>query len=37
LGLGLYIASQIAIAHHGHLTVTSSEAETKFTLRFPLT
>jgi sigma-B regulation protein RsbU (phosphoserine phosphatase) len=37
LGLGLYIASQIAIAHRGHLTVASSEAETKFTLRFPLT
>ena len=36
LGLGLYIASQIAIAHRGHLTVASSEAETKFTLRFPL-
>jgi sigma-B regulation protein RsbU (phosphoserine phosphatase) len=36
LGLGLYIASQIAIAHHGNLTVESSEAETKFTLRFPL-
>lgn len=36
LGLGLYIASQIAIAHRGNLTVASSEAETKFTLRFPL-
>jgi sigma-B regulation protein RsbU (phosphoserine phosphatase) len=36
LGLGLYIASQIAIAHRGNLTVESSEAETKFSLRFPL-
>jgi sigma-B regulation protein RsbU (phosphoserine phosphatase) len=36
LGLGLYIASQIAIAHRGDLTVESSEAETKFCLRFPL-
>jgi phosphoserine phosphatase RsbU/P len=36
LGLGLYIASQIAIAHRGHLTVASSEVETRFTLRFPL-
>jgi sigma-B regulation protein RsbU (phosphoserine phosphatase) len=36
LGLGLYIASQIAVAHRGHLTVASSEAETKFTFRFPL-
>jgi sigma-B regulation protein RsbU (phosphoserine phosphatase) len=36
LGLGLYIASQIAIAHRGNLAVESSEAETKFSLRFPL-
>jgi sigma-B regulation protein RsbU (phosphoserine phosphatase) len=36
LGLGLYIASQIALAHRGNVTVDSSEAETKFTLRFPL-
>jgi signal transduction histidine kinase len=31
LGLGLYIASEIARAHHGTLTVTSSEDETRFT------
>jgi sigma-B regulation protein RsbU (phosphoserine phosphatase) len=37
LGLGLYIASQIASAHQGTLTVDSSTAETRFTLRFPVT
>lgn len=31
LGLGLYIASEIARAHGGELTATSSEAETRFT------
>lgn len=31
LGLGLYIASQIAQAHGGHIDVTSNEIETKFT------
>jgi signal transduction histidine kinase len=35
LGLGLYISSQIALAHHGRLTVTSREDETCFTLTFP--
>ncbi|WP_296185972.1 GAF domain-containing sensor histidine kinase [Pseudomonas sp. UBA1879] len=36
LGLGLYIASQIAKAHGGTLTVTSTlEAGTTFTTRFP--
>lgn len=36
LGLGLYIASQIATAHNGTLTVTSSAQEgTLFTARFP--
>lgn len=35
LGLGLYIASQIAEAHGGTLTVTSSPEETRFTLRVP--
>ena len=35
LGLGLYIASEIARAHHGTLTVTSSGEETRFTLRMP--
>ena len=33
LGLGLYIASEIARAHDGRLDVTSSEVETRFTLR----
>ena len=32
LGLGLYIASEIARAHHGTLSVASSEDETRFTL-----
>ncbi len=35
LGLGLYIASEIAIAHHGTLDVTSSPEETRFTFRMP--
>ncbi|MCL9799989.1 GAF domain-containing sensor histidine kinase [Pseudomonas sp. AKS31] len=36
LGLGLYIASQIAMAHNGILSVTSSaEAGTCFVARFP--
>jgi signal transduction histidine kinase len=35
LGLGLYIASEIARAHDGSLTVASSEEETRFTLRIP--
>ncbi|WP_345214092.1 GAF domain-containing sensor histidine kinase [Mucilaginibacter gynuensis] len=33
LGLGLYIASEIARAHNGSLNVVSTEEETKFTLR----
>ena len=37
LGLGLYIASQIAKAHHGTLKATSSEKETSFTFRMHLT
>jgi sigma-B regulation protein RsbU (phosphoserine phosphatase) len=37
LGLGLYISSEIAKAHRGELTVTSSAAETRFTFRMPLT
>lgn len=37
LGLGLYIASTIANAHDGTLTVASSPAETRFTFRMPLT
>ncbi|WP_214679991.1 ATP-binding protein, partial [Escherichia coli] len=36
LGLGLYIASQIAKAHGGELTVSSTEEETRFTFRMPL-
>lgn len=36
LGLGLHIASQIAKAHEGVLTVTSNSDETKFTFVMPL-
>jgi phosphoserine phosphatase RsbU/P len=36
LGLGLHIASQIAKAHDGVLTVTSTDEETKFTFVMPL-
>jgi phosphoserine phosphatase RsbU/P len=36
LGLGLYIASEIARAHAGKLSVRSDDEETCFTLRFPL-
>jgi sigma-B regulation protein RsbU (phosphoserine phosphatase) len=36
LGLGLYIASQIAKAHEGILTVDSTTDETRFTFRMPL-
>ena len=35
LGLGLYIASEIAKAHKGQLTVTSVPDETRFTFRMP--
>jgi sigma-B regulation protein RsbU (phosphoserine phosphatase) len=35
LGLGLYIASQIAKSHKGELTATSTDAETCFVFRFP--
>jgi signal transduction histidine kinase len=37
LGLGLYIASEIAHAHGAELTVNSDLAETRFTLDLPLT
>jgi sigma-B regulation protein RsbU (phosphoserine phosphatase) len=37
LGLGLHIAAEIAKAHGGALTVTSSDEETRFTFRMPLT
>jgi signal transduction histidine kinase len=36
LGLGLYIAHQIAVAHGGELEVQSTKAETRFTFRMPL-
>lgn len=36
LGLGLYIASEIAKAHGGTLDVVSNNAETRFTFRMPL-
>jgi signal transduction histidine kinase len=36
LGLGLYIASEIARAHGGTIEVTSSPEETRFTFRMPL-
>ncbi len=36
LGLGLYIASEIAKAHGGELTATSSDAETRFVFRMAL-
>jgi signal transduction histidine kinase len=36
LGLGLFIASQIAKAHGGALTVVSSSEETRFRFRMPL-
>ena len=36
LGLGLYIASEIAKAHHGQLTVSSGAEETRFTFTMPL-
>jgi signal transduction histidine kinase len=36
LGLGLYIASEIARTHGGALAVESKASETRFTLRMPL-
>lgn len=36
LGLGLYIASEIARAHGGTLTATSSKDETRFTFTMPI-
>jgi sigma-B regulation protein RsbU (phosphoserine phosphatase) len=37
LGLGLFIASQIAKSHSGALTAISTPIETRFTFRMPLT
>jgi signal transduction histidine kinase len=36
LGLGLYIASEIAKAHGGELSVESGDAETRFTANIPI-
>lgn len=36
LGLGLHIASEIAKAHNGTLTMASSDVETRFTFRMPI-
>ncbi|MDO6414903.1 PAS domain-containing sensor histidine kinase [Sphingomonas sp. BIUV-7] len=36
LGLGLHIASEIAKAHEGELTVASDESHTRFTFSMPL-
>lgn len=36
LGLGLYIAAEIARGHGGDLSVSSTEEETTFTLRMPV-
>jgi sigma-B regulation protein RsbU (phosphoserine phosphatase) len=36
LGLGLHIAAQIAKAHEGQLTVSSTAEETRFTFEMPL-
>ena len=36
LGLGLYIVSEIARAHHGSIDVKSDASETRFTFQMPL-
>jgi signal transduction histidine kinase len=36
LGLGLFIAHEIALAHKGEILVSSTDEETRFTLRIPL-
>jgi signal transduction histidine kinase len=35
MGLGLYIAREIAVAHHGDISARSDENETVFTVRLP--
>jgi signal transduction histidine kinase len=35
MGLGLYIAREIAVAHHGDISAKSDENETVFTVRLP--
>jgi signal transduction histidine kinase len=35
MGLGLYIAREIATAHHGDISAKSDENETVFTVRLP--
>jgi phosphoserine phosphatase RsbU/P len=35
-GIGLYIAAEIARAHHGSIEVSSSAEETRFTFQMPL-
>jgi sigma-B regulation protein RsbU (phosphoserine phosphatase) len=37
LGLGLFIAAEIARAHGGTLTLSSTPKETRFTFRMPAT
>lgn len=37
LGLGLYIASEIAVAHGGEIQYSSDENETRFSFRMPIT